>query len=135
MTSSCSSAPKSSFKALFVGTPLGKALENLKMNKAVPEGLKPQECEHGSGRVRPPIPYIPEKDDLNEAGESSATIKLTLPTKVELRVPVWSCGTPEKFLMHVQQAIAAIKERAYMRPMRGLFGPRRSATRHSKKRN
>ena len=79
------------------------------MSKAVPEGLKPQECERGSGRVRPPIPDIPEKDDLNEAGESSATIKVTLPTKVELRVPIWSRGTPEKFLMHVQQAIAAIK--------------------------
>jgi uncharacterized protein YukE len=114
--------PKSSFKALFVGTPLGKVLENLKMSKAVPEGLKPQECERGSGRVRPPIPYIPEKDDLNEAGESSATIKVTLPTKVELRVPVWSRGTPEKFLMHVQQAIAAIKakglQEAYERLVR-----------------
>ena len=79
------------------------------MSKAVLEGLKPQECECGSGRIRPPIPYIPEKNDLNEAGESSATIKLTLQTKVELWVPVWSRGTLEKFLMHVQQAIAAIK--------------------------
>ncbi len=84
--SSCPGAPKNSFEALFVGTPLGKTLENPKMSKAVPEGLKPQECERGSGLVRPPIPYIPEKDDLNEAGESSTTIKLTLPTKVELRV-------------------------------------------------
>ena len=92
------------------------------MSKAVPEGLKPQECERGSGRVRPPIPYIPEKDDLNDAGESSATIKLTLPTKVDLWVPVWSRGTQEKFLMHVQQAIAAIKakglEEAYERLVR-----------------
>ena len=83
------------------------------MSKAVPEGLKPQECERGSGRVKPPIPYIPEKDDLSEAGESSATIKLILPTKVELWVPVWSRGTPEKFLMHVQQAIAAIKAKGF----------------------
>ena len=116
------SAPKSFFKALFVGTPLGRALENLKMSKAVPEGLKPQECERGSGRVRPPIPYIPEKDDLNEAVESNASIKLTLPTKVELRVSVWTRGTPEKFLMHVQQAIAAIKakglQEAYERLVR-----------------
>ena len=92
------------------------------MSKAVPEGLKPQECERGSGRVKPPIPYIPEKDDLSEAGESSATIKLMLPTKVELRVPVWSRGTPEQFLMHVQQAIAAIKakglQEAYERLVR-----------------
>ena len=79
------------------------------MNKAVPEGLNPQECERRSGRVKPPIPYIPEKDDLNEAVESSTSIKLTLPTKVELRVSVWSRVTPEKFLMHVQQAIAAIE--------------------------
>ena len=46
----------------------------------------PQECEQGNGRVRvkPPIPYIPEKDELQEAVESTASIKLTLPTKVEL---------------------------------------------------
>eukprot|EP00804_Cyclotella_cryptica_P027692 CCRYP_010292-RA/>CCRYP_010292-RA protein AED:0.22 eAED:0.57 QI:0/0/0/1/1/1/2/0/395 len=116
------SAPKSFFKALFVGTPLGRALDNLKMSKAVPDGLKPQECERGSGRVKPPIPYIPEKDDLQEAVESTATIKLTLPTKVELRVSVWSRGTPEKFLVHVQQAIAAIKakglQEAYERLVR-----------------
>ncbi len=79
------------------------------MSKAVPKGLKPQECERGSSGVKPPIPYIPEKDDLQEAIESNASIKLTLPTKVELRVSVWSRGTPEKFLVHVQQAIAAIK--------------------------
>ena len=36
-------------------------------------------------------------------------IKLTLPTKMELHLSVWSCGIPEKFIMHVQQAIAAIK--------------------------
>ena len=54
------------------------------MSKAVPEGLKPQECEQGSGWVKPPIPYIPEKDELQEAVESTASIKLTLPTKVEL---------------------------------------------------
>ena len=37
-------------------------------------------------------------------------------------MPVWSRGTPEKFLMHVQQAIAAIKakglQEAYERLVR-----------------
>ncbi len=96
------------------------------MSKAVPEGLKPQECEHGSIRVILPIPYIAEKDDLNEAVESSATIKLTLPTKVELRVSVWSHGTSEKFLICVQQAIAAIKAK-------GLQEAYENATRCSRK--
>ena len=40
---------------------------------------------------------------------SSASIKLTLPTKVELRVSVWSHGTLEMFIVHVQLAIAAFK--------------------------
>ena len=80
--------------------------------KVAPEGLKPQECERNAGRSKPPIPYIPEKDVLQEAVESSAnTLKLTLPHKVELRVPVWSKGTPEQFLVHVQQALDAIRQK------------------------
>ncbi len=95
------------------------------MSKAVPVGLKPQECEHGSGRVKLPIPYIPEKDDLNEAGESSASIKLTLTTKVELQVSVWTRGTPEKFLMYVQQAIAAIKVKGLQEAYKKLIWAKR----------
>ena len=74
---------------MFLGTPLDIALRNTKISKAVPEGLKPQECKRGSFRVKPPIPYIPEKDELQEAVESTASIKLTLPTKVELQMSVW----------------------------------------------
>ena len=73
-----------------------------KMSKAVLDRLKPQECKRGSRQVKPPIPYIPEKDELQEAVESVASIKLTLPTNVELWVSVWSRGTHEKFLIHVQ---------------------------------
>jgi hypothetical protein len=94
------------FKASFVGTPLGIALRNTKMSKA---GLEPQECKQGSSQVKLPIPYISEKDELQEAVESTVLIKLTLPTTVELRVSVWSRGTLEKFIMRIQQAIAAIK--------------------------
>jgi hypothetical protein len=101
--------PKSFHKRLFVGTPVGKALRNLKMSKAVLDGLKSLECERGSGRVKLPIPYIPEKDELQEAVETATSIKLTLLTKVELQVSVWSCDTPEEFIMYVQQAIADIK--------------------------
>ena len=80
--------------------------------KVAPEGLKPQECERNSGRSKPPIPYIPKKDDLQEAVESSAnTLKLLLPHKMELQVPVWSKGIPEQFLVHVQQALDAIRQK------------------------
>ena len=83
------------------------------MSKVVPGGLKPQECKQGSGRVKLKILYIPEKDELQEAVEGTALIKLILPTKVELQVSVWSHGTPEKFILHILQAIPVIKKRAY----------------------
>jgi hypothetical protein len=54
------------------------------MSKAVLDGLKPQECKRGSCWVKPPIPFIPEKDELQEAVETTTSINLTLPTKVEL---------------------------------------------------
>ncbi len=34
-----------------------------------------------------------------------------MPHKVELHVTVWSKGTPEQFLVHVQQALDAIKHK------------------------
>ena len=47
-----------------------------------------------------------------EAVDSSAnTLKLTLPHKVELCIPVWSKGTPEQFLIHIQQALDAIMQK------------------------
>ena len=80
--------------------------------KVAPEGLKPQECERNAGRSKPPILYIPEKDVLQETVNSSTnTLKLTLPHKVELCVPVWSKGTPEQFLVHVQSALDAVRQK------------------------
>ena len=109
------SAQKSFFKALFYGTRLGEALRRMRHAKLAPEGLKHQECERNSGRIRPPIPYIPEKDVIQEVIDSSANmLKLTLPHKVELRVPVWSKGTPEQFLVHIQQALDAIRQKGLL---------------------
>ena len=57
-------APKSFFKALFIGTSLGAAAARMSHAKAAPEGLRPEECKRNAGRIKPPIPYIPEKDIL-----------------------------------------------------------------------
>ncbi len=105
--------PKELFKALFIGMHLGATAARMSHAKVAPEGLKPQECERNAGRSRPLIPYIPEKDVVQEAVDSSAnTLKLMLPHKVELRVPVWSKGTPEQFLVHFQQALDAIRQKS-----------------------
>ena len=99
-------------KVLFVGTCLSDAATRMSHLRVAPEGLKPQECKRSAGRSRPPIPYIPEKDVIQEVVDSSTnTLKLMLPHKVELRVPVWSKGTPKQFLIHVQQALDAIRQK------------------------
>ena len=69
--------------ALFIGTTLGTAIKRMSHAKVAPEGLKPQECERNAGRSKPPILYIPDKDVIQEAVDSSAnTLKLTLPHMV-----------------------------------------------------
>ncbi len=39
----------------------------MNMSKAVPEGLKNQECEKGNQKKCPPIPYMPIVDEVQEA--------------------------------------------------------------------
>ena len=80
--------------------------------KVAPEGLKPQECKRNVGRSKSPILYIPKKDEIQEVVHSSTSmLTLSSPHKVELCVPIWSKGTPKQFLVHVQQALDAIRQK------------------------
>ena len=56
-----STPPKSSFKKLFIGTNLGKALVKMSEDKALPKGLKDGDVERGKIK-RPPVPYVPIVD-------------------------------------------------------------------------
>ncbi len=58
---------RSFFKSFFLGTKLEQALQVMSTSKAVPEGLKNQECEKGSRKKRPHIPYVPVLDEVQEA--------------------------------------------------------------------
>ena len=76
------SPPCSSFKKLFIGTDLGEALKRgMSENKEFPKGLRDAEVERGKVR-RPPIPYIPMEDPIQEsvdAKSGSKKFKVTLP--------------------------------------------------------
>ncbi len=61
------SPSKSFFKSWFLGTKLGQALKIMSASKAVPEGLKNQECKKGNRKKRPPFPYMPIVDEVQEA--------------------------------------------------------------------
>ena len=109
------SPPKSNFKALFIGTHLGKNLLRATMSKSVPSGLKDQECERYS-KKRPPIPYVPVVDDVQDSVavlSKDTSLKISLPGEsrnMEVKIPIWHSGTPESFLIHMNQAVNVCKK-------------------------
>ncbi len=96
-----------------MGTSLGRAQQKMSTSKAVPEGLKNQEYEKGNRKKRPPIPYVPTVDEVQEAVNKGKeySYKMKLPDKTEFSVPIWDTGTQEAFLIHVQQAKSACKRK------------------------
>jgi hypothetical protein len=106
------SPPKSFFKKLFLGdSQLGYKFQKMTERNGVLNGLKDQECERGNRTKRPPIPYVPVVDEvqdtLNANSREPRTQKIKLPNKTEFQAGVWNTGTPEEFLNHVKQAIHA----------------------------
>jgi hypothetical protein len=62
-----SHTPRSLFKKLVISTPsLLHGMHNMSLAKSVPDGLKPQECKRLRLREPPPVPSVPEKDEVQE---------------------------------------------------------------------
>jgi hypothetical protein len=81
--------------------------------KAVPEGIKDRVCERFALQECPPVPYVPEKDPVQESVsllKSDQSLKMTIGADAELRLPIWHCGMHKAFLMHVSSALNAIKK-------------------------
>jgi hypothetical protein len=84
------------------------------IEKAVPKGIKDRECKRFALREHPPVPYVPEKDPVQETVsllKSDQSLKTTIGADAELRLPIWQCRTGKAFLMHVSSALNAIKKR------------------------
>ncbi len=85
----------------------------MSLAKSVPKGLNPQECECTKLHKPLPVPYIPEKDRVQEevAKLQNLQIKTSLEKDTTLNFPVWQeNGTREFFLMHVMAVLDAIKK-------------------------
>jgi hypothetical protein len=81
--------------------------------KAVPEGIKDRECKSFALQERSPVPYVPEKDPVQESfslQKSDQSLKTTIGADAELRLPIWHCKMRKAFLMHVSSALDAIKK-------------------------
>jgi hypothetical protein len=86
----------------------------MSLAKAVPEGIKERECKRFALQERPLVPYLPEKDPVQETVfllKSDQSLKTTTGVDAELHLPIWHCRTCKAFLMHVSSALDAIKKR------------------------
>jgi hypothetical protein len=85
----------------------------MRLAKSVSEGLKPRECERTKLREPPPVPYVPDKDEVQEevAKLRNLQIKTSIKKDTTLNFLVWhKNGTQEAFLMHVTVVLDAIKK-------------------------
>jgi hypothetical protein len=89
----------------------------MSLAKAAPDSLKDYECEKMDLRKHPPIPYVPEKDSVQETVSSynDNHLKILIKEGTELWVPIWHSGTREAFLIHVGSAQEAIKKKGYFK--------------------
>jgi hypothetical protein len=86
----------------------------MSLAKAVPDGIKDKECKRFTLQERPPVPYVPKKDPVQEKFsvlKSDQSLKTTIREDTELCIPIWHTGTHEAFLMHVSTALDTIKKR------------------------
>ncbi len=109
--------PGSPFKKLIISMPnLLQGLRTMSLAKSVPNGLNPQECERTKLCKPLPIPYIPEKDKVQEevAKLQNLQIKTSLKKDTTLNFPVWhENGTREVFLLHVTAVVNAMKKHGH----------------------
>ncbi len=85
----------------------------MSLTKSVPKGLNPQECKQTKPREPPPVPYIPEKDKVQEevAKLRNLQIKTLLEKDTTLNFPVRHKNrTHEAFLMHMTVVLDALKK-------------------------
>jgi hypothetical protein len=88
----------------------------MSMSKMVPDGLKPQECERVKLRKPSPVPYVPEKDKVQDEVSKmrNMEIKTHIKKDTTLNFLVWQeNGTREGFLMHVTAVLDAIKKHGH----------------------
>jgi hypothetical protein len=87
----------------------------MSLAKAAPDGLKDRKCEKMALRECLPIPYVPEKDSVQETVSSYKDnhLKTLIKKGTELWVPIWHSDTREAFLIHVGSAQEAIEKKGY----------------------
>jgi hypothetical protein len=93
----------------------------MSLAKAVPDGLKDQECKKIALPKCPPTPYVPEKDCVQETVSSfkDNLLKMQIAKGTKFPVPVWHSTTCVAFLIHMGSALEVIKKKKYFKAHEG----------------
>ncbi len=98
---------------LLVLTPiLLHRLHMMSLVKAVPDGLRDRERKRTVLCKCPPVPYVPEKDPVQErvSALKDQNLKTTIGEDTTLHLSIWHSRMKEAPLMHVQSTLDAIKK-------------------------
>ena len=89
----------------------------MSLAKDVPNGLKDCKCKKMTWRERPPIPYVPEKDNVHDTVSffKGNHLKTLINEGTELPVPIWDSGTRKAFLIHMGSSQEAIKKKGHFK--------------------
>ncbi len=85
--------------------------------KSVLDGLKNQECKKVRRREPPPVLYMPEKDEVQEAlfTMKGLQLKTSISEDKTLNFSVWNSSTKEAMPMHVTATLDAIKKHGHFK--------------------
>jgi hypothetical protein len=84
-----------------------------------PEGLNNAECKKGQLSNRPPIPYVPEVDIVMPKDEPQS-LKVKLPDKSHLNMPIYSHGNTKEYLTHTVAVLQIINQKGLGKKCRML---------------
>ncbi len=102
------------------------------MQKSVPEGLRPQECERTKLREPLPVPNVPVKDEVQEEVTKmrNLQIKTSLEKDTTLNFPVWHENNMVSFSYACDSNTECHQERLYVQGLQegpeGLCGSQES---------
>ena len=84
------------------------------MSSSLPSDLKDSEAERRNTYLRPPIPFVPVKESLEHSSKPKS-MKIEVEAGLQMSYPIWSGGTPEALLCHIQSAYGAIEKKGYFK--------------------
>jgi hypothetical protein len=101
--------PKSPFKKLLLDTGLGHyTYVRMSTNLKSPDMLKDAECKKEQLSQRPPIPYV-QVVDIVMPKEEPTVLKVKLPDKSHISVPIFSRGNNKEYITHIVAVLCIIE--------------------------